>query len=57
MRGAIPCAKTVQTFFDGADDGLDVGVILKGDEDIFALARTELRVLTPTDKPAQPRAT
>jgi hypothetical protein len=48
---------TVQTFFDDADDGLDVGVIFKGDEDIYAFARTELRVVTPTGKPAQPRST
>jgi hypothetical protein len=48
---------TVQTFFDDADDGLDVGVIFKGDTDIYAFARTELRVVTATGKPAQPRAT
>jgi ribosomal protein S27E len=48
---------TVQTFFDDADDGLDVGVIFKGDNDIFAFARTELRVVAPTGKPAPPRAT
>ena len=35
---------TVQTFFDEADDGLDDGVIFKGDTGIYAYGRNELRV-------------
>jgi hypothetical protein len=38
---------TVQTFFDDADDGLDVGVIFKGDTGIYAFGRNELRVTAP----------
>jgi precorrin-3B methylase len=38
---------TVQTLFDDADDGLDVGVIFKGDTGIYAFGRNELRVTTP----------
>jgi hypothetical protein len=39
---------TVQTFFDDADDGLDVGVVFEGDTGIYAFARNELRVTTST---------
>jgi hypothetical protein len=43
----------VQTFFDNADDGLDVGVIFNGDKDIYAFGRTELRVVTKsTSRPS-----
>jgi hypothetical protein len=37
---------TVQTFLDEADDGLDIGVIFRGDKGLYAFGRNELRVVT-----------
>jgi hypothetical protein len=49
---------TVKHHLDDEGDGLTIGVIFKGDNDIYAFAPGELHVVTPTgSKPPQPRAT